>query len=338
MCALFYIGVVVVATGEPEGDNESVDAKVAGQSTGGAELPETEGELLTNAYRVQPTFLKGAGGKLNLRGAKDVLERAGVTFGPGSSAVYQPAESLLIVRNTVDQLELIEAYIDSGCQPGHEKQVTVIVEFIEVDAGTLSDWTFANRLDSDGTPLRTMLQDLVRQGTARVVETSVIICRSGQRAKTESVSHVIYTSELEPPELPESVSLADGSKVAEGAVVVAATEPRNVGITTEVDAVIGADEVTLDISLAPSLIAEGERSVWPNADVDANSRQQMPGFYRSQITTQVTLKDGRYAFLGTGKPRTPSLDRVDDSVFAIFVRGDISRVEVVELAPVGVND
>ncbi len=337
-CASLFLVVAGLAVGEP-GDEVAIDeAEIRGQASELPQAKEVQGPLYIHAYQVPPTFLIGSDGTLNLKGPKNVLESAGVTFGPGASAVYEPTRSVLIVRNTLDQLELVEAYIDTGCNLVAEKQVTAIVEFIEVDARTLSDWTFENRLDTDGTPLRKMLQALVREGEARVVETSVIICRSGQRARTESVSEVTYTSELEQRELPESVSLSAGSEAEEGAVIGAATEYRNVGITTEVDAVIGADEITIDLNLAPSLIAVGEPTVWPNAEVDANSRQEMPSFYRSKITTQVTLKDGRYAFLGTSKPLTPSLEGVDHSVLAIFVRGDISRVEVVELAPVGVHD
>jgi len=235
---------------------------------------------------------------------------------------------MLIVRNTPDQLELVEAYLGfpSSIYSESVVNVTTIVEFIEVDARTLSDWIFENRLDSDGTVLRKMVQGLVRDGSARVVETSVIVGRSGQRAKTESVSQAIYTSELEQSELPESVILSSGSDIDESAVMATATEYRNLGITTEVDPVIGADDITLNINLSPSLIANDERTVWPNAEVDANSRQEMPTFYRSQITTQIALSDGHYAFLGTGKPQSPRLEGVDDSVLAIFVRGDISRV------------
>lgn len=45
--------------------------------------------------------------------AQDVLENAGIVFGNECSAVYSTAKSQLIVRNTQDQMELVEAYIDS---------------------------------------------------------------------------------------------------------------------------------------------------------------------------------------------------------------------------------
>lgn len=88
-----------------------------------------EEELFTNVYVVPPTFLtiehpstpgwKPAKtpeerDKQPVRPtAKVKLEEAGISFPEGTSAVYNSATSQLIVRNTQDQMELVEAYIES---------------------------------------------------------------------------------------------------------------------------------------------------------------------------------------------------------------------------------
>ena len=90
-----------------------------------------DSDLYTHAYIVPPNFLSigaagGDGGAADpfaaaanepkSRGtlrrrktAKEVLEEAGITFGPGASVVYDPKTSRIIVRNTQDQMELVEA-------------------------------------------------------------------------------------------------------------------------------------------------------------------------------------------------------------------------------------
>ncbi len=94
--------------------------------------PDTD--LYTNVYTVSPSFMSAAsgggdkgdpfadpfaspadegGGPARRRTAKDVLLEAGVTFAPGASVLYNPETSQLIVRNTQDQMELVEAYKDS---------------------------------------------------------------------------------------------------------------------------------------------------------------------------------------------------------------------------------
>jgi len=82
-------------------------------ASGAAEKAEADPdcELVTSAYSVPSGFLSsGADGR---RTAKEVLESVGVTFGAGSTAIYNPRASKLIVRNTRDQLELVEAYLVS---------------------------------------------------------------------------------------------------------------------------------------------------------------------------------------------------------------------------------
>jgi len=97
-------------------------------------LSTPDSDLYTNVYQVPPTFLNaggsgdggasgpvdpfapdaGGGAALSARpDARQILERAGVTFGEGSSAVYNPATGQLIVRNSQDQMELTEAMVES---------------------------------------------------------------------------------------------------------------------------------------------------------------------------------------------------------------------------------
>lgn len=99
---------------------------VVGMVTGGR-----AGEALyTNVYVVPPTFLRESpehrDDPVHCPTAKTVLESAGITFPEGASAIYNPATSQLIVRNTQDQMELVEAYIES-IRDGVEKQIYVSV-------------------------------------------------------------------------------------------------------------------------------------------------------------------------------------------------------------------
>ncbi|MFK5922980.1 MAG: hypothetical protein QM496_12445, partial [Verrucomicrobiota bacterium] len=91
-------------------------------------------DLLTTTYKVSPSFMAAtaennadinaaadpfaepeeeASTLKRRRTAKNILVEAGVTFAPGASVIYNPETSELIVRNTQDQLELVEAYKDS---------------------------------------------------------------------------------------------------------------------------------------------------------------------------------------------------------------------------------
>lgn len=129
--------------------------KVEAQAVLVVPLSTPDADLFTNVYVVPPTFgsadagggggggaaaadpfadpvAAGGGGAIQPRkGAKEILEAAGITFGTGASAIYNKGTSQLIVRNTQDQMELVEAYIDS-LSAGVEKQIYITSRFVEI--------------------------------------------------------------------------------------------------------------------------------------------------------------------------------------------------------------
>jgi general secretion pathway protein D len=141
-------------------------------------ISELSNDLLTKQYRVPPGFISGSlnpsgsalnqpagnsrtatqttgtakdtqestGGRLlvNREGAKEFLEGQGVSFSvPGSSANFLPQNSRLIVRNTADMLELVDAIVEQANVSG-PKQVEIEAKFIEITQNNLKalgfDW------------------------------------------------------------------------------------------------------------------------------------------------------------------------------------------------------
>src|SRR2546430_5853405 len=58
---------------------------------------------------------------VNREGAREFLESQGVPFPPGASAHFLPQSSRLIVRNTADNLELVDAIVNRRASPGRDK-------------------------------------------------------------------------------------------------------------------------------------------------------------------------------------------------------------------------
>lgn len=119
-------------------------------------LSTPDRELYTNIYVVPPNFLSaegggggggggggpvdpfaapdpggGGGGPVGRKNAMEVLESYGITFAPGASATFNPQTSQLIVRQTQDQMELVEAVIDS-IRGGGQKQIFITSKFVEI--------------------------------------------------------------------------------------------------------------------------------------------------------------------------------------------------------------
>src|SRR5437763_1999319 len=138
-------------------------------------LSEQSNELTTKEYRVPPGFIsstvnvgesalsKGAtkvggggvgggtgkdtqettGGQLlvNREGAREFLESQGVPFPPGASAHFLPQSSRLIVRNTIDNLESVDAIVEQANVAG-PKQVEIESKFIEINQTNLKELGF----------------------------------------------------------------------------------------------------------------------------------------------------------------------------------------------------
>src|SRR4051812_22950015 len=139
-------------------------------------ISEMSNDLLTKQYRVPPGFISGSlnasgsalnqpassshaatqptgtakdtqestGGRLlvNREGAKEFLESQGVSFSvPGASANFLPQSSRLIVRNTADNLELVDAIVEQANTSG-PKQVEIESKFIEINQTNLKELGF----------------------------------------------------------------------------------------------------------------------------------------------------------------------------------------------------
>ena len=128
--------------------------RVEADSVAVVPLSTPDKDLYTNVYRVPQNFMEqlsaaGSGGAMGGGGggpvdpfaaapaepdtanspqaavarqsAKQVLENFGITFGEGSSATYNPQTGELIVRNSQDQMELVEALNQSLGVEAEEK-------------------------------------------------------------------------------------------------------------------------------------------------------------------------------------------------------------------------
>jgi general secretion pathway protein D len=124
-------------------------------------ISEPTETLITKEYRVPPSFIPiaqpedptagfgPARGEVKTPGpgigarqdAKKFLEENGITFPPGATARYLPVGSKLIVKNTPDNIDLIDALVDAavGVKP---TQVNIETKFLEVSQNDIAELGF----------------------------------------------------------------------------------------------------------------------------------------------------------------------------------------------------
>ena len=125
-------------------------------------LSEPTDILVTKEYQVPPTFIPpkplNAGGGIPQAGggvsdpntprvagrynAQEYLLSQGVEFPPGASANYLPSGSKLVVRNTRDNIDVIDALVDAamGVAPS---QVDIQTKFLEINQNNLQELGFS---------------------------------------------------------------------------------------------------------------------------------------------------------------------------------------------------
>ena len=109
---------------------------------------------------------------------QEVLERSGVTFGPGAGAKVDWKTNKVLVWNVAREIEIVKSYFRS-LSSAPERNVTTVFERIEVERSFLHQWLLEHALDRDGTALRKAVQKLIRDDQAIVVDTVVLAGRSG---------------------------------------------------------------------------------------------------------------------------------------------------------------
>ncbi|MGK0188726.1 MAG: general secretion pathway protein D [Verrucomicrobiales bacterium] len=170
-----------------------------------------------------------------------------------------------------------------------------------------------------------------------------IVTRSGQRAKIEIIREFIYPTEFDPPEIPQEFGSIDtgggggfglaagGSQASTNSFPVTPTTPtafetRNVGVTLEVDPVVGSDGFTIDLNIAPEVVEfegfvnYGSPITTGGTDANGNPTQvvltenkiEQPIFASRKVSTAVTIWDGQTVAIG-GLIRE-DVQTVDDKV------------------------
>lgn len=188
-----------------------------------------------------------------------------------------------------------------------EKQMQIQIEWIELDAAEATKMLMPAdptkpklHRSSNAGPLRKALQEIIDKGEATLVESTMVTARSGQRAKVESIHEFIYPTEYSTGEI---LNPAEATPV-QVPPQPTAFETRNVGVTLEVDPVLGADERVIDLNMAPELVYLAGMPTWGSHRSGGGKVEvKMPSFYTVKVTTQVTVIAGEYVLVAAQTPR-----------------------------------
>ena len=265
----------------------------------------------TRMFRVPPDFLSSGPGAPR-RTAKWILEGQGIPFPEGATASFNPASSTLFVKNTNENLLLVDEYIASISRLA-PKVIAFTTHVLQGPGPLLRRLTAQAAAKSDHRAELDELLAAVKAGTVQHLNTARIETNSGTRAtSTQASEHIAVTG----------ISVNDKSEPA------FEQEMRQVGLRVELEPVVGADGATIELTLAPEfhiappyehsehvIDTQGRRLEFPLTD-----------YHVAKLTTATTIPDGSARLLSLYKPTGRPEFEKEDILQAVFITCDILRL------------
>ncbi len=109
------------------------------------------GGALSNVQAPNPAVPPGGAPLAGRASARDFLEQRGVTFAPGTSAIFIPSSSRLVVRNTQQNLDLVDAIVEASYQ-SLPSQVDIEAKFVEINQNNMKELSFDWLLGATSAP------------------------------------------------------------------------------------------------------------------------------------------------------------------------------------------
>lgn len=204
--------------------------------------------------------------------------------------------------------------------PATMTNVGGVFQYIDVTRERWQKWLDANSASIDAGALRQEVEAWIAAGDAALAETSLVMGKSGQRAKVESARFQIYPNEF--------------TEDTAGQPFPNVIECRNVGTTTETDVILTSD-ASVDFNFAPERVTyAGE--IPPREEIGVEDGDiRHPLFNTQKVTTSISLDPQQWALVGC----ETSLERPETHHTLVFVRPILHRfaepASKVEAPPVG---
>ena len=271
----------------------------------------------TRAFRVPRDFLttgppaSSGNSAAKVKTPQKLLVEAGISFPEGASAIFIPRLGRLFVKNTNENLDLVEAYTEFHCNV--PSRVTAFTTHVLQGPGPLlRRLTAQAATKSDHRAELDELLATVKTGKVQHLNTARIETKSGTRASCTQAHESIFIADVNVNEKGEPYFTQ---------------EMRPVGLTVELEPTVGSSGLTVELTLSAEfhtappyehrehlIDTQGRRLEFPLTD-----------YFTAKTTTSITIPSGSARLLSLYKPTgKPEFDK-EDILQAIFITCDILR-------------
>lgn len=210
--------------------------------------------------------------------------------------------------------------------------VELTAEWIEVDLAALPGLLKKHGGEDDSRPLYDEVLEMIEAKAAERVEMVFGRLPLGDNGSIRSVEEVIYPTEYDPPEIPNTVTIEGGNadNIPISSAMPAAFETRDVGTRIETEnEVDDSGRIVLEIGVE-TVSHLGRDYLFPKESKEHKEMSViwMPRFHTMAVHTRVTLRPGAFALIGTFKP--PSAEKADKRLL-LFVQARFSTNRTAEV-------
>lgn len=275
-------------------------------SIGGTDIPTGAADAPpTDPFTQAPLSVRS---RTRAQNARQILESQGITFPEGAMASFHPL-GRLTVRNTMANLDLVDAFLSTMCIT-HPLTIAFTTHVIQGPGSLLRRLTAQAATKSNHRAELEELLAAVKAGTVRHLDTARIETKSGTRAnavqgwKHRSFRHVSVNEKGEPH---------------------ITQETRNVGLQVELEPTVGADGVTVEITLAPEFHTAPPLEHREHLIDTQGRRHEFPltDYHTTKVTTGLSVIDGSVRLLSLHKPTGRPEFEKEDVLQVMFLTCDI---------------
>jgi len=200
------------------------------------------------------------------------------------------------------------------------RHARVSVQYIEVPHAVLTE-LLGGEVTS-GPALHAKAMEFSKTGEAMILETSVVVCRSGFKASAESVLEEIFPTEYQPPSLPCSF----GNTYAVNPVMryISAFETRNTGMTLQIELTVGDNPKIIDLRFDPEFVRRLRLETFlEHKDQWGDASRRMPVYEKWGTAASLILPSGKFELASVTTPKAQQPAPAPSRRILLFVRIDV---------------
>jgi type II secretory pathway component GspD/PulD (secretin) len=276
-------------------------------AVGQAESPDLD----TRTYPVQPGVFRslveiphGTNQPLAVTGdtVQKFFQDCGVAFPPGASVTYNDRLSMLVVKNTPENIKLFHAVVRQlNIEP---TQVSIEARFLQMTHETANDLfkpePTLGRVSVIKEEILRRIRELENLKKITVLAQPKVTTVSGNTAQVKSIEEYRYATEhFTPPSIPTN---APGKKIGSVSVVPGGFETREIGTLLNVTPTLGPEGQTLNLSLVPEISQVATPHKIEVVTPDGKTTVEQPRFRSRQVTTTVQMLSGTTILVAVADP------------------------------------